>query len=73
MKLYKSVSNVYMLKGQYFEARQPNHDLRHIHVYKPTNKPLNATFLTPITSFFVNRQVYVSWNPVPYKLELRSI
>lgn len=63
MKLYKSVSNVYMPKGQYFEARQPNHDLRHIHVYKPTNKLLNATFLTPITSFIVNRRVISKLDP----------
>jgi len=63
MKLYKSVSNVYMPKSQYFEVRQPSHDLRHIHVYKPTNKPLNATFLTLITSFFVKRWVICKLEP----------
>lgn len=63
MKLYKSVSNVYMPQSQHFEARHPNRDLQHIRVYTSTNKLLNATFLTPIMSFFVNRRVISKLEP----------
>ena len=36
MKLYKSVSNVYMPQSQHFEARHPNRNLQRIRVYTST-------------------------------------